>query len=243
MDTELQLLADEARERSMTYSFLARALADDEIPLSFLESLRAMELETGTELDAFAQGLAELDATGIEQQRTELAADHAASLLGMSVDPVSPYESVHTSEKRLMMQDARDQVVAAYRAQGFAAAEDRRTPEDHVSLELSFMAALCDKLAAALEPQAKAGAQNEAESHDEPAREGCACTGEPVELPAAAAALIEAQARFLHDHLLTWVPAFCDELEAHATTPFYRGVAQMLRAYLFDEASYLENLV
>ena len=241
MDTELQLLADEARERSMTYTFLARALADEEIPLSFLESLRTMELQTGTELDEFARGLAELDAAGLEQQRSELAADHAASLLGMSVDPVSPYESVHTSEKHLMMQEARDKVVAAYRAQGFAASKDRRTPEDHVSLELSFMAALCDRLADALESQASTDAQGQVQGQHEAGHE--AGSEEGVELSEQAAALIEAQASFLRDHLAIWTPGFCDELEAHGVTPFYRGVAQMLRAYLTDETAYLAELV
>ena len=248
MDTELQLLAEESCDRSMTYSFLARALADEEIPLSFLESLRAMELETGTELDAFAGGLAELDDDALEGQRRELAADHASALLGMSVDPVSPYESVHTSEKHLMMQEARDAVVAAYREQGFAASKDLRTPEDHISLELDFMAALCERLADAFASQVNSKASAETEVHTESDHEGCSCSAPTrdesddtlgVEVPAAAARLIEAQACFVRDHLSAWVPGFCDELEDHAATPFYRGVSQMLRAFISDESEYL----
>ena len=232
MDTELRQLADEARERSMTYSFLARALADEEIPLSFLDSLSSMELETGTELDAFACGLAEMDADGREQQRKELAADHASSLRGMSVDPVSPYEAVHTGEKRLMMQEARDKVVAAYRQQGFGASQDLRVPEDHISLELSFMAALCERFAATVEAHANTDDQVQGDVEGQGAVEGTSLSAEAQEL-------MQAQAAFVSDHLVPWVPGFCDELEDHATTPFYRGVAQMLRLFVEDEAASL----
>lgn len=265
MKEELAAYAQQAQQRGMTYAFLARALSDEEIPVSFLASLRGVELGSGTELDDFARGLADAD---LEHQRAELAADHASALLGMSADPVSPYESVHTSDTHLMMQEARDEVVAAYRAQGFAASDALRTPEDHISLELSFMAALCEQLADALassetpvdentqvepeplgcpaagKPQAGPQPQGEGDlEHQVQVETGDteAAAGEPagIELPARAAEIVEAQARFVHEHLARWVPGFCDELEAHAATPFYRGAAQMLRGFLADEATYL----
>lgn len=253
MREELTAFAEEARDRGMTYTFLARALSDEEIPVSFLASLSGVELGSGTELDDFARGLATAD---LDHQRAELAADHASALLGMSADPVSPYESVHTSDKHLMMQEARDQVVAAYRAQGFAVSGEQRTPEDHISLELSFMAELCEQLARELEanpePTAKIegtsiGSGKDPEANDDgktqPHDKGEGQGEEPagVELPAGAAALVEAQARFVREHLACWVPGFCDELEAHAATPFYRGTAQMLRGFLAGEVAYLES--
>ncbi len=196
---------DELRSLASLYSFLARALSDDEIGADALASLAATanDLQTDTELDGFARDLAGLDGEGLERVRRELAADHASCLLGMSPHPVAPYASVYTSTKHLMMQEARDQAVHAYAKEGFAVDDACRIPEDHVSIELGFMAALLE--------HAAAGNGNEALR---------AC---------------RAYRDFVIDHALTWMPQFCDELERRAGTPFYRGAAQTLRTLLESE--------
>jgi len=45
----------------------------------------------------------------------------------------------------------------------------------------------------------------------------------------------DAQKEFLGDHLLLWVPAFCDEVMKHCSTAFYREVAAILREYLSSD--------
>lgn len=148
--TAAQQPADELQSLASLCSFLARALSDDEIGADALASLAATAdgLQTGTELDGFAHDLTGLDGEGLERVRRELAADHASCLLGMSSHPVAPYASVYTSTKRLMMQEARDQAVHAYAKEGFAVDNACRIPEDHVSIELSFMASLLEHAAA-----------------------------------------------------------------------------------------------
>ena len=138
--------ADELRSLASLYSFLARALSDDEIGADALASLAATadDLQTGTELDGFARDLAGLAGEGLERVRRGLASDHASCLLGMSPHPVAPYASVYTSTKHLMMQEA----VHAYAKAGFAVDDACRIPEDHVSIELGFMAALLEHAAA-----------------------------------------------------------------------------------------------
>lgn len=223
MDDQLQELARDLRERALTYSFLARVFSDEEVGADFLAALRDEVPATGTELDAFAASLAGAD---LEAVRAELAADHAALLLGMSPRPVSPYESVHTSTEHLMMQGARDQVVAAYAAAGFAKAGEYHVPEDHVSLELDFMAAVGMRAARAVE-DVLAGATPDSGDAD------------PL---ADAERDMNAQLDFLEKHLLAWLPGFCDLVEGRAATQFYRGAAQMLRAFLDQERDYLERL-
>ncbi len=222
MDDQLRELARDLRERALTYSFLARVLSDEEVDAGFLAALRDEVPQTATELDAFATSLADAD---LDAVRVELAADHAALLLGMSPRPVSPYESVHTSEEHLMMQGARDEVVRAYAGAGFAKAGEYRVPEDHVSLELDFMAALGMRAAEAV---------------------GRVLAGEATEDGADSLADAErdmnAQLDFLEKHLLVWIPGFCDLLEGRAATPFYRGVAQMLREFLRQERDCLDRL-
>lgn len=226
MDDQLTELARDLRERALTYSFLARALADEDLPVEFLTSLAADAPDTGTELDSYAAFLASLTPEALEEARKDAAADHAATLLGMSVSPVSPYESVHTSDGELMMQEARDRAVTSYRASGFAVSDSCRVPEDHISTELAFMAGLGDRAVNMLD----AVLAGEASGDD--ARERIA----------EAEKAMNAQVAFLEASLLPWVPAFCDKLEARAKTPLYRGIAQMLREFMAQERAYVDEL-
>lgn len=226
MDAQVAELVEDVRARSMTYSFLARALSDEEVGADFLAGMAAEDLGSATELDAYAQGLCGMTPEELEAQRRELAADHASCLLGMAPDPVSPYESVYRSDRHLMMQSARDEVVAAYARAGFAKSDDYHMPEDHVSLELDFLAGLTARLADAL---ARASAEGALDGDAE------AAAGEAQDA-------LDAQVDFLKGHALLWMPAFARDLEEHAASPFYRGVAQMLRAFLADEQAYLEEL-
>ncbi len=198
----------ELHARAATYAFLSRALSDEELPAGFLSALASDAPRTGTDLDAYTAGLVDLDAAALEVARRDLAADHAACLLGMSARPVSAYESVYTSEEHLMRQDAWERARAAYAQAGYSAAAALRVPEDHIAVELRFCAMLLDRAA----DYAAAG------------------------VPDLAARDTAAQAAFVRDHLAVWVPRFCELLEARASTAFYRGIAQMLRAFVEQEA-------
>ncbi len=199
----------ELRARAATYAFLSRALSDEELPAEFLGALAADGPETGTALDGYMVGLAGLDAAGLEAAHRDLAADHAALLLGMSARPVSPFESVYTSPEQLMRQEAWERAVRDYAASGFKPVSTLRVPEDHISIELQFCSALLNRAA----DFAAAGVLD------------------------AAARDAAAQASFVRGHLAAWVPRFCDLLEERAHTDFYRGVAQMLRELLTQEAA------
>lgn len=149
---------------------------------------------------------------------TDLAVDYARVFLGAGIagDAVAyPYESIYTSPKRLIMQDARDQVVAAYRAKGLNKAERLDFPEDHIALELEFMAHLCHETQHALDMQ-----------------EGLLVS-----------ACLKEQMDFLAQHLLNWVPAFCADVEKFAGTEFYKAVAKVTNGYLHLERTILEELI
>ena len=206
---DVRMDISELRDRAATYAFLSRALSDEELPVEFLSALAAGGLETGTSLDGYMTSLAGLDGAGLEAARRDLAADHSACLLGMSAKPVSAYESVYTSEEHLMRQDAWEQVRAVYAQAGFSAVSTLRVPEDHIAIELRFCAMLLNRAA----DYAAAGVSD------------------------AAARDMAAQAAFARAHLAAWVPRFCDLLEFRASTAFYRGVAQMLREFVAQEAA------
>ncbi len=42
---------------------------------------------------------------------------------------------------------------------------------------------------------------------------------------------------FLEEHLLRWVPEYCDEVGKHATTAFYKEIANLLKEFIISEYS------
>lgn len=208
------LITDETRDlmeqRAAVYEFLSIAFGE-EVPLAFLASLRDGAPALDGELGAFVASLADADDAALASLRTDLAAEYARIFLGMSRSPVAPYESVYTSETGLLMQEARDEVLAHYRREGFAVDEAVNLPEDHIAFEFGFMAGLARKTAAALD----AGNDDEAQR------------------------LLDVQAAFVADHLTPWVPALTDDVAARAKMGFYRGLASLARDFVAAEADVL----
>ena len=79
----------------------------------------------------------------------DLAADYAKTFLGAGSAQGAaafPYESVYTSPKHVMMQDAWNQVCEIYESKGLERNEEsQELLEDHIAVELDFMAFLCDE--------------------------------------------------------------------------------------------------
>ncbi len=149
---------------------------------------------------------------------TDLAVDYAKVFLGAGINngaAAYPYESVYTSAEKLIMQEARDQVLAEYRAKGLNAAQDLGFPEDHIAFELEFMAFLCQETNTAF-----AAADSRA-----------------------VLACLKEEKRFLEHHLSNWVDRFCVDIEKSAETDFYKGMAKITRGYLHLEHSILDGWI
>ncbi len=52
--------------------------------------------------------------------------------------------------------------------------------------------------------------------------------------------LIDFQKKFLEEHIINWVPYYCEEIKKHAKTLFYSEVAQITKDFLTSEHE--ENL-
>lgn len=190
--------------RRATYLFLSSSYMH-EVPLAVLEQLAGEPSAYEGILGDYAASLAGAD---LEQERVDAAADFARLFLGMSPSPVTPYESVYRSDKQLLMQKPRDEVVAAYSSEGFRCSPDSKLPEDHLSFELEFMALLCQKELDALD----------------------ACDA------AARADARSAQTAFLKEHLLAWAPQLCADVLLRKKEGFYAGVAEATSVFLsFEE--------
>uniref|UniRef100_UPI003AB7989A TorD/DmsD family molecular chaperone n=1 Tax=Adlercreutzia sp. TaxID=1872387 RepID=UPI003AB7989A len=112
--TDLAALAELTAQRSAVYRLLAR-LYRVEVDEEFLAELKAMRFPAATGNTVVDTGyrtiatyLSGADAHAI----TDLAVDYVRAFIGHGIDAYSaayPFESVYTSPKRLMMQEARDE--------------------------------------------------------------------------------------------------------------------------------------
>jgi TorA maturation chaperone TorD len=206
--------------RASSYSFLSAAYRQ-EVTTEFLQAL-VTELAGGVSKEAESEGYRllagyalKIHKADLEKARVDLGAEYIALMLGASARAISPYESVYTSPEHLIMQEARDEVLAEYLQEGLTRTDEFRLPEDHIAIELEFMSYLCQQAADAVE----------AEDID------------------TAVASLQKQRRFLRKHLLRWIPRFCDDLAGATTSDFYRGVAKITVEHLGLEAETIDALV
>jgi len=202
--------ATKAEHRRLMYGVLSR-LYYYEMTAELLDEMRLDSCSLEQHFEDFQQ---ELLAANTETLRRELAADFAALFLGLSAHPVSPYESVYTSDEKLLMQKAYSRVLTVYRAEGLQPSELNKVgilPSDHISYECEFMAALCQDCATFFEKgNVSQGMQS-----------------------------LKKQSSFLEEHILQWVPQMCDDVSNRARTSFYRGASSLTKAFLKEEEKYL----
>lgn len=142
----------------------------------------------------------------------DLKVDYTRLFVGTGKVPVVPWESAYFNEAHLLFQEQTLDVRAWYQRFGLKAIKLYKEPDDHIALELAFMAHLAKLGLDAL------GAQDDAAF-----QEG-----------------LEAQRGFLTEHLLLWGPLWCNLVVEHAKTKFYRGIALVLRGALKELATILE---
>ncbi len=213
-------LADFMTRRARTYGLLARIFRV-EVDAEFLDELRHLKFPTSTGNEHVDYGYRTmynyLKGTW-EDTLLDLARDYARTFIGHGNNGRSaayPFESVHTSEKRLLMQDARDEVLAMYRENLLKKGSEWRDCEDHIALELEFMQVLCERTAEAL----RAGKEDEA------------------------IALLRTQRTFVGKHLANWVPMFVSDIKYFAQTDLYIGAGELLLGFVQTEVETLDDLL
>lgn len=150
---------------------------------------------------------ARLLVAGAAEDRVALARDYQALFVGPGPLLAPPYESVHLSREHLLFEEQTLQVREAYRAFGLVAPALNREPDDHIGLELHFLAEVCLRSLDALD------------------------TGDDDRFDATLAA----HQAFLTDHLLLWGPECLALVRDNAKTDYFRGVA-LLTTGLLDQA-------
>ncbi len=207
-------------QRSSTYGLLSR-LYRSEVDPELLDELHGLRwrVSTGNEKVDEGHRLIATYLSGLwENSVTDLAADYLRTFFGHGYNghaAAYPFESVYSSEKRLLMQDVRDEVLALYRAAGLAKSESWKEGEDHIALELEYMQILVQRTADALRENRQDDAYR----------------------------LVKRQRHFMEDHLSAWAPLLCDQMRVFAKTDFYRGLSYMTEGFLETDAALIDNLL
>ncbi|GIG34771.1 TorD/DmsD family molecular chaperone [Cellulomonas pakistanensis] len=139
--------------------------------------------------------------------------DHQALFVGPGPLLAPPYESVHRGRERLLFEAPTFEVRAAYRAFDRVAPALNREPDDHLGLELDFVAHLALRVLDAVD------------AGDEPRAD----------------ATLVALREFLADHVLTWGADCLALVEDRARTDFFRGVALLGAGLLAFAAGLVEE--
>ena len=206
--------------RASMYHLLARVYRV-EVDAGFLEELKASKYPQNTGNEKADKGYLMLYgylSKADEATLNELAVDYARTFLGRGITDASaayPYESVYTSLRGLMMQDARDDALAMYRSMGLDKNSSWRDAEDHVALEFEFMKYLCLQTIQAIK-QDDSFAQSQ---------------------------LIITQHDFFQRHIKNWVPIFAQKIRRYSKTDFYEAFSLVTEAFLEEDALVLADLL
>ncbi len=117
--------------------------------------------------------------------------------------PPPPYESVYKKEH--VMSEATSEVLEKYRKSGLAVAKELEGElPDHISFELYFLSYLCDKEAESLRTN------NENRAFEYRAQKN----------------------EFLQEHVIKWVPSFCERILKESENDFYKGAAKLTKEFV-----------
>lgn len=149
--------------------------------------------------------------------RQELAVDFTSAFAGVSSWKGAysvPYESVFTSDKGLMYQEAYHEVHHTYKHNNVARQEGYDYPDDHLSFMCEFLVILSNRTIEALEAGDKAVALEN----------------------------IQTSRQFLQEHILSWFDSFADLAQKLITTRFYRGILKVSKGFFLFDAETLDEL-
>ena len=143
-----------------------------------------------------------------EESFKDLKADYTRLFVGVGKVLAPPWESVYFSEDRMIFQKETLDVRNWYRRFGLELENLHKEPDDHIGLEMSFVAYLAELGIKVLDEQ------------DE----------EKYKL------LNDAKRQFISEHLLQWGPTWCALVKEHAKTDFYQGLGYLTMGALLTIA-------
>lgn len=173
-----------------------KSLIDDDI---FSEAPFAAEKD---ETKVGLTRLQKLEKEGLtDDSFKKIQGDYTRLFIGPGKVLAPPWESVHFGEDRLVFQQQTLEVRNWYQRFGLESEKIHQEPDDHIGLELLFMARLATLGIQALDQQEKTRFEE----------------------------VLKAQREFFQKHLGAWVLTWCGLVDKHARSDFYKGLAHLVR--------------
>lgn len=216
---------DEAQElllsnRRYLYALVSRAFAfePDEALLAEVQGAHA-EVECALlddDLQEGAQLARDLRCFADQGDSKRLVNEYTKLFIGPGSLPAPPWESVYATGEPLLFQESTLAVRNAYRRAGYISRGYPHEADDHVSIELDFMATLAADTC-------KACASADLTRMQE---------------------LLSMQRSFLEEHLLTWLESFAGRMAICDTVSgFYPSIARLAVLVCRRDAGVLEELL
>jgi TorA maturation chaperone TorD len=155
------------------------------------------------------------NAQAVEDVHQSLCVEHTRLFRGVmpGYGPPPPYESVYR-EEGVLMGKSTVEVQRKYGEACVCMPAEYNEPPDYIGLELDFMRFLTE---------------GETESWRNGARDN-------------ALAYLNTERDFLSEHIMKWIPGFCDKVVEIAELDFYRGIARMTKGFISDDCGKVEGL-
>ena len=150
-----------------------------------------------------------------EQILDKFNSEYTYLFIGPNALPAPPWESVYLSKEKALFQESTLRVRQAYLKYKFLPANYPREADDHLALELDFMAHLSQI----------------AQEHFE--------NGQIEEMKE----ILADQKAFLNDHILLWIDDFAKDIQKSKTHYLYPAMAELTRHYLKIDAALIEELL
>jgi len=142
----------------------------------------------------------------------DLCSDYTRLLIGPGKVIAAPWESVYFSDERLLFTEQTLKVRGWYQRFQFEIPNLYKEPDDHIGLELAFVAHLARQALVCLEQQERTAFEN----------------------------ILTAQRRFLAAHLLAFAPQWCKLVQDNANTDFFRGISLLTSGALAEIATIMQ---
>lgn len=146
----------------------------------------------------------------------DLAVEYARLFVGPG-QHISPHESVHLKNEEgggLLWGEATAKVKKFIESSGFEYRSDYHGMPDHIGVEFEFMAEIAKQEAEAWEEEDWDRARH----------------------------CLKIEKRFLDEHLVQWVPLFCEEIISYAELPFYREMGKLTKKFIEFEKAEIDKL-
>lgn len=205
INTEKHDYSAEAGHRSAIYGLLA-AVYRQEMTADLLQQVKDPRF-LGVLSDLGAEGIDDLLQKPEDELLEDLAVEYARLFLGPGKH-ISPHESVHfqrdDGQWGKLWGASTVEVKKFIESTGLNYTEEYKGLPDHISVEFEFMQQLTLH-------EEKVWKEADADK---------------------AAGYRRAEKKFVEEHLMRWIPGFCEKVIQEAELPFYRAMAALTRSFI-----------